>query len=144
MCFRFIFVRWRDKSVLISESIDDSDMSASENQVVVISCWGPMRIEAMRVRAVMKNRLLWKSGIRVHYYASLKDVIHTTTRGPERCLLALLYWQAAMLQWWLNKLASTYMWDVWGTLKKKSLVDFHLCYDNWFEIPRWNTMLKLF
>ncbi len=36
MCFRFIFVRWRDKSVLISESIDDSDMSASENQVVVI------------------------------------------------------------------------------------------------------------
>ncbi len=36
MCFRFIFGRWWDKSVLISESIDDSDMSASENQVEVI------------------------------------------------------------------------------------------------------------
>ncbi len=30
------FGRWRDKSVLISEGIDDSNMSASENQVVVI------------------------------------------------------------------------------------------------------------
>ncbi len=42
------------------------------------------------------------------------------------------------------KSTSTYVWDVWGTLKKKSLVDFHLCYDDWFEIPRLNTMLKLF
>ncbi len=36
MCFRFIFGRWWDKSVLISESFDDNDMSASENQVEVI------------------------------------------------------------------------------------------------------------
>ncbi len=28
--------------------------------------------------------------------------------------------------------------------KKKSLVDFHLCYDNLFEILRLNKMLKLF
>ncbi len=38
---------------------------------------------------MMKNMLLWKSGIWVHYcamqFASLKDVIHTTTRGQERC-----------------------------------------------------------
>ncbi len=64
-----IFGRWRDKSVLFSESIDDSDKSASENQVVVIKevveDQGPK--EAMSVRAVMKNRLLWKSGIWVHY-----------------------------------------------------------------------------
>ncbi len=33
--------------------------------------------------------------------------------------------------------------DVWGTLKNKSLVDVHWCYDNCFEIPRWNTILKL-
>ncbi len=52
MCFRLIFGRWRDRSVIISESIDDSDMSASENQVVVIKQVVEDQ-EAMRVRAVM-------------------------------------------------------------------------------------------
>ncbi len=33
--FRLIFGRWRDKPVFISESVDASDMSASETKQVV-------------------------------------------------------------------------------------------------------------
>ncbi len=59
-----IFVRWRDKTALISEGIDDSNRRASKSGCSnKKSCWGPKIVEAMRVRAVMKNRLLWKSGI---------------------------------------------------------------------------------
>ncbi len=145
MCFRFIFGRWWDKSVLISESIDGSDMSASENQVEVIK-------QVVEDQGGKKQRgwgQWWRIGccgsqaFGTLLYASLNDVIHTTTRGQERwlCLLALLYWQTAMLQWWLHESTSAY---VWHTQKKTSLVDFHLCYDHWFEILRSNTMLKLF
>ncbi len=66
-CLGFIFVRFLkdgEKSALISEGIYVSNRRAWKSGCSIKkSCWGPMRIEAMRVRAVMKNRLLWKSGM---------------------------------------------------------------------------------
>ncbi len=92
MCFRLIFGRWRDRSVIISESIDDSDMSASENQVVVIKQVVEDQ-EAMRVRAVMGVVEVRHLGTLL--YASLNDVIHTTAEVRKD---ASAYWHYYTIQ----------------------------------------------
>ncbi len=90
MSFRFIFVR----------SLEDGETNLYLVQKVLMiksgcsnktSCWGPRRIEAMRVRAVMKNRLLWKSGIWVDYCIPVWKM--WSIQQPEVRKDGNVYWQ---------------------------------------------------
>ncbi len=69
----------------------------------------------MRVRAVMKNRLLWKSGIGYIIVCQFERCDPYNNQRSGKMSIGITILTSSDAPRMTEQLASTYMWDVWGT-----------------------------